>query len=95
MKQTFSLFLLFWFLAIGAQAQTADDITGVWWNDVKTSKIKVEKRDGKYIGTLVQQGVYVWKASAVFKDGTIWSNENVGTSDPLPQTVYGTVTVIK
>jgi len=53
MKQTFSLFLLFWFLAIGAQAQTADDITGVWWNDVKTSKIKVEKRDGKYIGTIV------------------------------------------
>ena len=35
------------------QAQTADDISGIWWNDVKTSKIKVEKKDGKYIGTIV------------------------------------------
>jgi len=34
-------------------AQSADDITGIWWNDVKTSKIKIEKKEGKYIGTIV------------------------------------------
>lgn len=34
-------------------AQSADDITGIWWNDIKTSKIKIEKKDGKYIGTIV------------------------------------------
>jgi len=34
-------------------AQGADDITGIWWNEAKTSKIKVEKKDGKYIGTVV------------------------------------------
>jgi len=34
-------------------AQSADDITGIWWNDVKSSKIKIEKKDGKYIGTIV------------------------------------------
>ena len=34
-------------------AQGADDITGIWWNDTKTSKIKVEKTEGKYIGTIV------------------------------------------
>jgi len=34
-------------------AQGADDITGIWWNDTKTSKIKVEKKEGKYIGTIV------------------------------------------
>jgi uncharacterized protein (DUF2147 family) len=34
-------------------AQSADDITGIWWNEGKTSKIKVEKKDGKYIGTVV------------------------------------------
>lgn len=49
-------FLMFSFLiacfSMG-YAQSADDITGIWWNDVKTSKIKVEKKDGKYIGTIV------------------------------------------
>ena len=34
-------------------AQSADDITGIWWNDIKSSKIKIEKKDGKYIGTIV------------------------------------------
>lgn len=34
-------------------AQEADKIVGIWWNDEKTSKIEVEKKDGKYIGTIV------------------------------------------
>ena len=34
-------------------AQESEKITGIWWNDEKTSKIKVEKKDGKYIGTIV------------------------------------------
>ena len=34
-------------------AQEADKIVGIWWNDEKTSKIEVEKVDGKYIGTIV------------------------------------------
>jgi uncharacterized protein (DUF2147 family) len=34
-------------------AQNTDDIIGVWWNEAKTSKIKVEKKEGKYIGTIV------------------------------------------
>ena len=38
------------FLAI---AQDEDKITGIWWNDEKTSKIKVEKKDSKYIGTII------------------------------------------
>jgi len=48
-----ALFILVFTIAISAQAQVADDIAGIWWNDVKTSKIKVEKVDGKYIGTIV------------------------------------------
>ncbi|MBK7174308.1 MAG: PKD domain-containing protein [Bacteroidales bacterium] len=51
--------------------------------------------NGKFNGTIVQEGVYTWKASAVFKDGTIWNAENVGTVEPLPATVFGTVTVVK
>ena len=34
-------------------AQEADKILGIWWNDEKTTKIQVEKKDGKYIGTIV------------------------------------------
>lgn len=34
-------------------AQDAGKISGIWWNDEKTTKIKVEKKDGKYIGTIV------------------------------------------
>jgi uncharacterized protein (DUF2147 family) len=47
------LFLLLFVNSLLIFAQNADDITGIWWNDVKTSKIKIEKKDGKYIGTIV------------------------------------------
>jgi len=39
--------------AVTGVAQEADKIVGVWWNDEKTTKIQVEKKDGKYIGTIV------------------------------------------
>jgi uncharacterized protein (DUF2147 family) len=39
--------------AFAGIAQEADKIVGIWWNEEKTSKIKVEKKDGKYIGTVV------------------------------------------
>jgi len=51
--------------------------------------------NGKYNGELVQEGVYVWQASAVFKDGTIWNADNVGNIEPLPKSVNGTVTLIR
>jgi len=34
-------------------AQEADKIVGVWWNEEKTTKIEVEQKNGKYIGTIV------------------------------------------
>jgi uncharacterized protein (DUF2147 family) len=34
-------------------AQEANKIAGIWWNDEKTTKIKVEQKGGKYIGTIV------------------------------------------
>jgi len=46
----FSILILF---SLVVFAQSADDITGIWWNEGKTSKIKIEKKDGKYIGTVV------------------------------------------
>ena len=38
---------------IAGFAQEADKIVGIWWNEEKTSKIEVEKKDGKYVGTIV------------------------------------------
>ena len=49
---------MYYFFSLGIYtvagfAQEADKIMGIWWNDEKTTKIKVEKKDGKYIGTIV------------------------------------------
>ena len=45
------LFLRFWTIAV--IAQEADKVTGIWWNDVKEIKLKIEQKDGKYIGTII------------------------------------------
>lgn len=48
------LILLFiGFYSFAGIAQEAEKIVGIWWNEEKTSKIKVEKKDGNYIGTVV------------------------------------------
>lgn len=47
------LFVLLLLFAGAGFAQNADAISGIWWNDEKTTKIKVEKKDGKYAGTIV------------------------------------------
>jgi uncharacterized protein (DUF2147 family) len=39
--------------ALTSIAQKAEDIAGIWWNDEKTTKIRVEKKDGKFNGTIV------------------------------------------
>lgn len=49
-----ALIFVFLLLYAGAGfAQNADAISGVWWNDEKTTKISIEKKDGKYIGTIM------------------------------------------
>jgi uncharacterized protein (DUF2147 family) len=52
MKKLIILFLL-GFYAFTAFAQEADKILGVWWTEEKTSKVEIEKRDGKYCGTII------------------------------------------
>lgn len=47
------LLVLLGFYGIASMAQDSDKITGIWWNDEKTTKIEVKKVDGKYIGTIV------------------------------------------
>jgi uncharacterized protein (DUF2147 family) len=48
-----TLILLVGVYTLAGFAQEADKILGIWWNEEKTSKIEIEKKDGKYIGTIV------------------------------------------
>lgn len=52
MKKIALLSLLLVFAGKGI-AQKGESITGIWWNDKKTSKIEVKEENGKYIGTIV------------------------------------------
>jgi uncharacterized protein (DUF2147 family) len=47
----FSIFLTA--IIIGAYAQDAQKITGIWWNNEKTSKIEVKEVNGQLVGTIV------------------------------------------
>jgi PKD repeat protein len=51
--------------------------------------------DGKYRGEFVEMDVYVWVASAVFVDGTVWDGKSLGNNTNLAKEVYGTVFVIR
>lgn len=51
--------------------------------------------DGVYEGSLLPQDTYLWKATAVFNDGTIWEGKNVGNNENIPQYSYGTVYLIR
>lgn len=65
-KLVLILFLsIYWF---SGMAQEADKIIGIWWNDEKTSKIEVEKEDGKYIGTIIYVSPERYKDGAPPKD---------------------------
>ena len=63
----------------------------------ESSKIDSEGRplegwDGTYNGTLMPQGTYMWKASAVFIDDTIWQGSDIGTGE---YKTVGTVSLIR
>ena len=48
--------ILLFFLAVYALtgfAQEANKIVGIWWNQEKTTKIKVKQQNDRYIGTIV------------------------------------------
>jgi len=51
--------------------------------------------DGTYKDHPVQQDVYVWKIQAVFRDGTIWTNNDTGEHKNLSDPVFGTIVLIR
>ena len=68
----------------------------IWWTD----KLDIYGRptegwDGRYNGVLMQEGAYLWKAMAIFKDDTIWEAENIGNNDNLPKFKTGTATMMR
>ncbi|HOW30828.1 MAG TPA: PKD domain-containing protein, partial [Bacteroidales bacterium] len=69
----------------------------VIWSSEKLDKngSPVEGWDGTLNSVPVQSGVYMWRARAIFTDGTKWDGINVGDNTTLPQTDTGTLTLIR
>jgi hypothetical protein len=51
--------------------------------------------DERNNGRISAQDVYVWRISAVFRDGTIWTNQDVGVHKGIEGPAWGTVTIIR
>jgi len=71
-----------------------------WGNRIWMSEEVIDGKPGPgWDGTVndhpVELGVYIWKASAVFKDGSVWDGVNIGENEGLAKEVFGTLTVIK
>jgi hypothetical protein len=54
-----------------------------------------ESWDGTFNGKPCQQDVYVWKITAVFRDGSIWYNTDVGEHEGLSAEKWGSITLIR
>jgi PKD repeat protein len=69
----------------------------LWTSDVldPTDGSPKDGWDGTYKGNLLPQDVYVWRISAVFKDGSVWNSKNAGDHTNIPEKTYGTVTLLR
>jgi large repetitive protein len=68
----------------------------LWSTDkLDTNGRPTEGWNGTYNGVQMQEGVYLWIASGVFKDGSIWEADNIGNNTNLPLSKTGTATMIK
>ncbi|MCO5265084.1 MAG: PKD domain-containing protein [Lentimicrobium sp.] len=77
------------------------EVFDTWGNQLWTSSeldengSPAEGWNGVFNGNLLPQDTYMWKATGVFKDGTIWQGRDVGNNTNLYQKPYGTVTLIR
>ncbi len=90
------------FKPVGTNLQSYKiEIFDTWGNLLWTSNkldedgSPAEGWNGVYNGSLLHQDTYMWKASAVFKDGTIWDGSSIGKNDKIPGKAYGTLHLIR
>ena len=69
------------------------------WGHLLWESIKLDSQgkpdegwDGTYNGQMMPMGVYMWKASAIFIDDTIWQGSSIGEGD---SNTFGTVTLLR
>ena len=68
----------------------------VWSTDtVDVHGVPIEGWDGKDEGVDMPMGTYVWRATAVFRDGSVWNGHNVGIQEDKYKYVFGTFTLIR
>jgi hypothetical protein len=68
----------------------------LWHSEKLTEKGEpAEGWDGTFNGVPCQEGNYVWKITAVFRDGTVWNNEDIGNHEKLTPGKSGTITLIR
>ncbi len=77
------------------------EVYDTWGNVLWTSSTldengsPAEGWNGFYNNKLLPQDTYLWKATGVFIDGTIWEGKSVGNTENIPQYSYGTVYLIR
>jgi PKD repeat protein len=68
----------------------------IWSSSVLTDKgAPAEGWDGTFKDVLCPEGVYAWRITAIYSDGSIWRNDAVGNRDGLSGGNTGTVTLIR
>jgi PKD repeat protein len=55
----------------------------------------VDSWDGTYNGKLLPTDVYIWRARAVFRDGTFWEGNVIGNNEGGSGTTHGNVTLVR
>jgi Uncharacterized protein conserved in bacteria len=48
-----ALFVVMIIVSAAVHAQDAQKITGIWWNNEKTSKIEIQQKNGEFVGTVI------------------------------------------
>ena len=79
------------------KAEIYDRWGNLIWYSKKLTKAGApeEEWDGTFIGKPCPEGIYVWKITAIFRDGTIWRNDSAGNRDGLTGGNSGTITLIR
>jgi PKD repeat protein len=67
----------------------------IWESSALDQGKPAESWDGTFEGKLVPSDVYIWKAEAVFLDGTFWDGDAVGNTDGISKSTSGVIVVVR